>query len=121
MKIPKPTPAITERFLALLPTDAVAKPMFGCKAGFINGNMIGGTWQDTVMVRLSAADRTELEDLGGEVFDPMGGRPMTGYFLVPSSISASDDGLRTWVDRAARFTRTLPAKVKKGKGVRKRK
>jgi TfoX/Sxy family transcriptional regulator of competence genes len=121
MAMPKPTPEITARFLAAVPEDVEVKPMFGCKAGFVNGNMIGGTWANTVMLRVSPEDAVELRELGGTVFDPMdSGRAMTGYYLVPESVSGPQESFELWIGRAVRHVRTLPPKVKKPKAAKKK-
>lgn len=112
MKIVKPSPEHTARFRRMLPADVVVRPMFGCVAGFVDGNMACGTWEEGVMVRLSPEDRLELEDLGGEPFMP-GGRRMGSYMLLTPEIVGDDEALGTWIGRALQATRRLPPKAKK--------
>ena len=112
MKIVKPSADHTERFKALLPAGTSIRPMFGCTAAFVNGNMACGTWEEGVMVRLSKEDRIELEDVGGGPFCPMG-RKMGDYMLLTPKIVADDGNLREWMERSVRVTAKLPAKVPK--------
>jgi TfoX/Sxy family transcriptional regulator of competence genes len=113
MKLEKPTEAVTERFLAAVPEEVKVRPMFGCKAGFVNGNMIGGTWANSVMLRLGPEHAAEARQLGAKVFDPLGERPMKDYLLLPEALVAEPEGMRCWVGRAVAFTGMLPPKTQK--------
>lgn len=114
MKIPKPSESHTSRFRSLLPAELTVKPMFGCHAGFIDGNMVCGTWAETIMVRLSREDAVELVDQGGEPFMP-NGRKMGNYMLLPGKIVKDDAQVKLWIDRALAATRKLPPKAPKSK------
>lgn len=93
--------------------------MFGYPAAFVNGNMLGGLFQDRMMLRLSPADlETFRADTGAELFEPMPGRVMREYAVVPSAILKSKAKLRPWLARALAYTESLPpkpAKAKRGK------
>ena len=117
MKFPRPSEGAIARLKAALPAEGVTlKPMFGQVGMFVNGNMAGGTWGETVTLRLSPEDRLDLEDLGGTVFDPMGGRPMREFRLLPVELVEDAETLQTWVRRAIRATAALPpAEPKKEK------
>jgi TfoX/Sxy family transcriptional regulator of competence genes len=115
VKLRKSPPELEQTFEAAFPADprAQRKKMFGFSAGFVNGNMFGGLFEDQVVLRLSPADRQTLSDEhGAEPFMPMG-RPMTGYLLVPASVLSEPDRLRDWVARAFAFAAALPAKAPK--------
>ncbi len=43
--------------------EAVVPKMFGFPAAFVNGNMVGGLFQDSMMLRLSAADPAFFEEI----------------------------------------------------------
>lgn len=120
MKMVKPSAAHVERFKSLLPAEVVPRPMFGCTAGFVAGNMACGTWEEGVMVRLTAEDAAELLSIGGEPFMPMG-KKMGNHFLLPANIVASDSELRVWIGRGIAATRRLPPKMPKEKKVAKAK
>lgn len=110
----KPAPAeVVARFndvVASIP-DIQARKMFGYPAAFVNGNMVGGLFQESMMLRLAPADRATIEkDFGAKPFEPMPGRVMREYVTVPATILDSKPRLRTWIEKAATFTRSLPAK-----------
>jgi TfoX/Sxy family transcriptional regulator of competence genes len=87
------------------------RQMFGYPAGFVNGNMATGLFKEWIVVRLSEEDRAEALALeGAETFDPMGGRPMKEYVILPQSMNEDEEAVLGWVRRAARFTATKPPK-----------
>jgi hypothetical protein len=114
MRIKPSPPALVELFQALLPmTGAEPRRMFGCPCGFMGGNLFTGLFEDKLFVRLAETDRaTLLAQEGAQPFDPMGGRPMREYVVVPSPWLEGDDDdeLRAWMMTAARYARTLPPK-----------
>jgi TfoX/Sxy family transcriptional regulator of competence genes len=104
-----------ERAAATL-SGAEVRKMFGYPAAFLNGNMFTGLHEDHLIVRLSEQDRTALlREKGARIFEPMPGRPMREYVVVPELILASPPKLREWLNRAQAYARTLPAKSFKGK------
>jgi TfoX/Sxy family transcriptional regulator of competence genes len=117
MRIKRSEPSLVELFATLLPdSGGQARTMFGCPCGFIGGNMFTGLFEDKLFVRLAEEDRAVLlAKEGAELFDPMGGRPMREYVVVPSPWleGESDDELRAWMAKAAGYARTLPAKVRR--------
>ncbi len=94
------------------------KKMFGTSAWFLDSNdlMLAGVWGDGVMVRVGQSEAGTLIASGeAEQFDPMGGRPMREYVYLDSEKISEDSDLVEWIERAAGFTSTLPAKKKKAK------
>lgn len=118
MEMGKPTEDDKAWFDRLLPEhpDVTRRPMFGNVAGFANGNMFLCLFGQVVAVRLDEAGRAELlaED-GAEVFDPMGGRPMKEYVLLPPKWRDDDERSAAWVQRSLDYTLTLPPKQPKKK------
>jgi len=114
VKIPKESHPI---LLAALPKDRRVRTlnMFGGTAALVNGNMFGGTFARSAIVKLSPADQQEALALdGAEPFDPMGnGRVMTNTVLLPESIMDEPAELRSWLARAFSYAATLPPKRKK--------
>ncbi|MBI2894667.1 MAG: TfoX/Sxy family protein [Deltaproteobacteria bacterium] len=103
-------------FLDALPKDRRVSTvrMFGGLAGLVNGNMFGGLFARSAVVRLSQEDQKLALALdGAEPFDPMGnGRVMRDTILLPEAVMGDRDELRSWLGRALDFTATLPRKVK---------
>ncbi len=117
----KTPPEVAAAFEAARPKDprVVTRPMFGYTAYFANGNMIGGTFQDGVMVRVTEGEaETLIRAKKALPFEPMVGRPMKGYVRVPPADVAKPRALAIWLDRALATTLTLPAKGA-AKGARK--
>jgi hypothetical protein len=86
------------------------KRMFGGVGFLLNGNLLVGVWKDSLVVRLGPEQggRALLEPHVGE-FD-ITGRPMKGWVLVASEGVEEDAQLAGWIERAAAFVGTLPAK-----------
>jgi TfoX/Sxy family transcriptional regulator of competence genes len=89
------------------------RKMFGYPAAFLNGNMLAGLHQDTIMVRLPDDVRAERFAEGWSAFEPMPGRPMREYVALPSAVAVDAAATREWIERAATHVRTLPAKAPK--------
>jgi TfoX/Sxy family transcriptional regulator of competence genes len=119
MQMPKPSDADKEHFRSVLPTDpeVEVKPMFGNLGAFVHGNMFAGLFGPTIGVRLSEADRAELE--ASEWTVPFGPpeRPMGGYVGLPEFWNADggddDARVRAWVSKAYAYVAGLPAKEPK--------
>ena len=89
--------------------SVTARPMFGYPALFLNGNMFAGAYQDKIIVRLGA-ERTIAGAKTAKTFEPMPGRPMKEYVVVPDAVVTNPAKLRAWVDQAYAYAKKLPAK-----------
>jgi len=83
--------------------------MFGYPALFLKGHMFAGTYQDKVVVRFGD-DRTIAGSKSAKPFEPMPGRAMKEYIVVPDAIVKSPAKLRAWIDHAHAHAKMLPAK-----------
>ncbi|MCI4360833.1 MAG: TfoX/Sxy family protein, partial [Thermoplasmata archaeon] len=91
MKLPAADPGAVARFEQLCPTGPgiSVRPMFGQPAAFVTGRMFFGVFGGDVFVRLSEEDRkTGLLLPGARPFEPMPGRPMREYVVLPESLLA---------------------------------
>lgn len=115
-KMEKPDPQVlasVEAVMAGLPV--YRRPMFGTVSWFVeeNAQMLGCVWGVDLNIRVGAEDARSLIASGKATpFDPMGGRPMREYVLVPAS-TLRPAALRKWIARAIEFTSALERK--KGK------
>ncbi len=78
-----------ELFAASLPErpGLERRKMFGYPAAFANGNMFAGLFQDIAFARLPPEPAAELEAEYGLIhFDPMPGRPMRAYRVIPADL-----------------------------------
>ena len=86
------------------------RKMFGGVCFMINGNMCAGTWKGSLLVRL---DKKKHEETLAEPHTKpanITGRVMKGWALVEPAGIESEHDLTRWVDRAADFAGSLPAK-----------
>lgn len=109
----KSSPELVARFGAVPDgfPEVERRKMFGFPAAFVGGNLATGLFGEGWMVRLRPAAALEAIAAGlGAPFEPMPGRAMTGYVLLPAEAIRDDAAIATWVARAIDFTRGLPAK-----------
>jgi len=100
-------------FQELIPQEkgVRATKMFGQPAAFVNGTMFFGVFGESVFVRLSEGDRVAARRIPGFVpFEPMPGRTMQEYVVIPRSVLELPDRARQWVTRSLRYAAGLPAK-----------
>jgi TfoX/Sxy family transcriptional regulator of competence genes len=116
----KSPPELVEVFEAVFPgPPAVARQMFGYPAGFVNGNMFMGLHQHNMVLRLPDGPRAELLAMeGAATFEPMAGRPMKEYVVVPAILLAVPEDLEAWVAKALAHGASLPAKAAKAKAAK---
>ncbi len=85
--------------------------MFGYPCAWIGGNMMSGLFAEDWWVRVSEPDREALLALpGAHPFEPMPGRAMGRYVVLPADVAAEDDRIDPWLEKAIDFTRSMPAK-----------
>ncbi len=109
-------PDLLETFDEVAPgPPVVRRQMFGYPAAFINGNMFLGLFQDQMIIRLPEQAREDLIRKGGALFEPMPGRPMREYVVVPPEVLGDLKGLSSWVAKALAYGRGLPPKASKKK------
>jgi len=97
------------------------RKMFGYSCVFANGNMFFGLHEAGMVLRLPDEHRAEFLRLkGAEQFEPMPGRVMREYVVVPKALLKAPEQLREWVEKSLSYVSSLPAKAKKGPGGSKR-
>jgi RNA polymerase sigma factor (sigma-70 family) len=113
----KSPPELVSRFgeLAQLAGDADHKQMFGYPACVLRGNLFMSLHEDSLILRLAEADRADfLSRYDSSLFEPMPGRPMMEYVVVPAAL-VYDDAVAEWVRKSRAFAEQLPAKKAKQK------
>jgi TfoX/Sxy family transcriptional regulator of competence genes len=114
VKIEPPAAGAIRAFEGLVPPDSLVtvKKVFGQPAAFANGNMFFGVFGEQLFIRLSEpAAKATREKEGFSPFEPMPGRPMRGYLVLPAKSLADTPTARTWVARSLAYAKTLPPKV----------
>ena len=91
-----------DHFASIVPDHPAVTigPMFGQLSAFVNGNMFMGSPAKTSSVRLPEEDREEVLGAGGRVFEPMPGRPMRKYVVLPSAWREDPKRVREWAARS---------------------
>ncbi len=115
-KMPRSSKESEALLRSLLPaTKGVAlRPLFGNLSPFVGGDMSVGVYGEDLFVRLSDADRAELlKNEGAAVFEPMKGRQMKDYVVVPRSWQRDPAKIKPWVTRSLDWSSKLPAKKPK--------
>jgi len=97
---------------------AEPRKMFGYSCVFAKGNMFAGLHEAGLVLRLPDEQRTEFLRLkGAKQFEPMPGRVMREYVVVPKVLLNAPEQLRAWVEKSLDYVLSLPAKPKKpGRG-----
>lgn len=97
--------------------EAEPRKMFGYSCVFSKGNMFAGLHEAGMVLRLPEEQRTEFLRLkGAKQFEPMPGRVMREYVVVPKVLLNTPEQLRSWVEKSLSYVSSLPAKAKKGSG-----
>jgi hypothetical protein len=99
VEVPEASAKVRTRFDALAemlaPRGVVVSKMFGMPSLQANGKAIAGLWGDALVVKLPPASAEAAMKLRGvAAFDPMGGRPMKEWVVVPRTHA------RRWGDLA---------------------
>jgi hypothetical protein len=108
----KSPPELVERFAAVLDRypHAARKKMFGYPAAFVGGNMATGLFADQWVVRLPDDQIQPAKDAGAGSFEPMPGKPMKAFVVIPAADVEDDAAIRSWVERGLGHAASMPAK-----------
>jgi len=113
--------ALVALFDACLPREGGVerRQMFGYPCAFVNGNLACGLHQENVLVRLPEARRTVLvAERGVRSFEPMPGRPMREYVIVPPDVVVDPVALGAWLAEGVAYARSLPSGAKSRSGAK---
>jgi TfoX/Sxy family transcriptional regulator of competence genes len=92
------------------------RKMFGGLCLFLSGHMFAGVHGHKIVLRLGEADRSRAESEADALpFEPMPGRVMREYVVVPESVWSDPDSFDQWIRRSVEFVGTLPPKTPKPK------
>ena len=119
----KPPKGLVDLFALSLP-DAPGlerRQMFGCPCAFVNGNLFAGILQDEAWARLPPGLRETLDaEYGVRPLEPMPGRPMRAYAVLPEAVVEDEARYAEALRAAYVFTAALPPKVPKPRRPRRR-
>lgn len=106
---------LVELFDRLLPEGPgiERRKMFGYPAAFTNGQLFAGLHQESLVLKLSEEDRRELRERHGATrFEPVPGRPMGAFVVVPPALLADATAIGPWLAKARAYVASLPAKTR---------
>ena len=107
--------SMIELFNRVLPDDAAVehRKMFGYPCAFVNGNMFTGLFGKQMFVRFPEGERTGLiDEQGFKPLEPMPGRPMKDYVVVPQDLLGREAEIKKIVSRSLTLSKSLPLKTK---------
>ena len=112
MNIPRASDQSKAFFRSTLPKDPriTVRPMFGNASAFVNGNMFYGLFGDDLFIRLPEKDGQEILTKGGVLLEPMKGRPMKDYVLLPKVWWKQPETIRKWIAKSLDWTAKMPEK-----------
>ena len=98
--VPAENEELLDRHAGVLPGAEKLK-MFGCPVYTVNGNMFAGAHREDIFLRLSEPDHDAVFEIDGiRPFEPMPGRVMREYVVVPAPIYQSGTEFPSWLARA---------------------
>jgi TfoX/Sxy family transcriptional regulator of competence genes len=117
MELRKSPQTLVDAFEAVVPgPPAQQRKMFGYPAAFVNGNMFMGLFAENMMIRLPEELRNNLLKLqGARIFEPMQGRAMREYVVIPGWLIADHARLSQWVAKSFEYASSLPLKTGRAK------
>jgi len=97
---------------------ATTRKMFGYPCAFVNGNMFAGLFQEEMFLRLNDEDRAAIRaQYDTTLFEPIPGRPMRSYVLVPHYVLNAPHLLNELMTKSMEYAKTLPEKKQRAKKV----
>ncbi|MCI4343115.1 MAG: TfoX/Sxy family protein [Thermoplasmata archaeon] len=113
MQMPPASADAVRMFQSLVPDDArvTTRKMFGQPAAFVNGQMFFGVFGGRLFLRLSETDRDAADGVPGfGPFEPMPGRAMHEYRVLPAAVLADRTQARRWISKSLAHVAGLPPK-----------
>jgi hypothetical protein len=72
--------------------------------------MATGLFADHWVVRLPDAEIEPARKAGASSFEPMPGKPMKAFVVIPSADVGDDAAIRRWVERGLAHAASMPPK-----------
>jgi TfoX/Sxy family transcriptional regulator of competence genes len=111
--------SLIQLFGRILPEDPAVerRRMFGYPCAFVRGNMFAGLFAKEMFVRLAEEERRMMiAGQGAKPLEPMPGRAMKEYVVIPPGIMSREAALKDLVARSLTFAKSLAPKGKKTSG-----
>jgi len=90
------------------------RKMFGYPCSFMRGNMFTGLHEENWVLRLDEKGLEEIKKTWKALpFEPMEGKKMKQYVLLPKEMLCDSESLRNWINLSLQYVSSLPPKVKR--------
>jgi TfoX/Sxy family transcriptional regulator of competence genes len=88
------------------------KRMFGAPCFFAKHSMFTGVFAEDIFIRLPDQERSRFvkENKGAKTFEPVEGRKMGEYLIVPHALLKNKDAVRQWLRISFEYASTLKKK-----------
>ena len=109
----KPSLELIELFFQVMEgiSGIEKRQMFGCSCYFFDGKLFTGLHEETWILRLNEQDRIEMFTKHDTTsFEPMKGRIMKEYILLPKEVLKTPEALVSWIQRSLAYVGSLPEK-----------
>lgn len=94
--------------------EITQRKMFGYPAAYVNGRLFAGLFENSLILKLPIESRSELLKLRGATrFEPVPGRMMGEFVVVPPSLVKNRARLHPWLESAYTYVKSLPPKPQK--------
>lgn len=115
----KPAPEelvrVFEASIRFIP-NITQRKMFGYPAAFVGGYLFAGLFENSMVLKLPAESRSELLKLPGAArFEPIPGRTMGEFVVIPPSVVKNRVRLKPWLEAAYAYVKSFPPKRTKKK------
>ena len=93
------------------------RTMFGYPAYFIKGNMFIAAFQDNIIIKVPKEAKEDLKRKykGLENFEPMPGRVMKEYLVIPKEVYKKQEKFARLLEISLEYVSLLPPKINKKK------
>lgn len=113
----KSPPELIALFEQIVPSTPLVqkRKMFGFPCAFTNSNMFMGLHQNDLFLRLNEENKNKfIKEYQANLFEPMPGRTMKEYVVVPPSLYEQNLKLDSWIQKSLSYaSNLLPKKRKK--------
>jgi len=88
------------------------KRMFGAPCFFAKHSMFTGVFAEDIFIRLPDKERARFikENRGAKAFEPIEGRKMSEYLIIPHALLKNKDSVRQWLRVSFDYSSTLKKK-----------
>jgi hypothetical protein len=107
----RPTATLVAAFDALLIKDVERRITFGHPSAYVRGKMAFGLYGNEMIVRLPDDEVDEFaKRFSARPFEPMPGKPMKAFVVIPSADVDDDAAIGGWVERGLAHAAGMPPK-----------